>query len=133
MVENTSNCLLYSIELSNDPLEIFDKWWVPLICDQHHPYLHLHVSMSTFYTTQQLHKFHRQLAYPSPVKLYNLLKRAGLDIVDSNTVHQLEKIVAQCDPLQRIKNAPYRFRLKFGQEHTRFKSKMYMHLMHIDG
>ena len=43
------------------------------------------------------------------------------------------KIVAQCDPCQRVKNAPYRFRVTLGQEHTRFNSKVYMDLMHIEG
>ena len=55
-----------------------------------------------------------------------------MEAVHSKTLHQLEKIVAQCDPCQRIKNAPSRFRVTFGQEHTRFNSKVYMDLMHIE-
>ena len=61
------------------------------------------------------------------------MKRAGLEAVDSNKLHQLEKNVAQCGPCQRIKNARYRFRVTHGQEHTRFNSKVYMDLMHIEG
>ena len=41
-------------------------------------------------------------------------------------------IGAQCDSCQRIKNAPYRFRVTLGQEHTRSNSKVYMDLMHIE-
>ena len=36
----------------DDPLQIVDKWWISLICDQHNLYVHLHVPVSTFYTTQ---------------------------------------------------------------------------------
>ena len=114
MVDNISNRLWNRVIISEDPLEFVDKWWVPLIRDQHHLYGHLHIATSTFYTTQQLCKLHRQLAHPSPVKLYNLLKRAGLKAVDSNTLHQLEKIVEQCDPCQKNKNAQYRFRVTLG-------------------
>ena len=42
-------------------------------------------------------------------------------------------IVAQCDPCQGIKNAPYHFRVTLGQKHTHFNSKMYIDLMHIEG
>ena len=133
MVDNISNRLWHRIVISNDPLEIVDKWWVPLIRDKHHLYVLLHVPMSTFYTTQHLRKLHRQFAYPSPIKLYVLLKRAGLEAVDNNTLNQLEKIVAECDLCQRIRNAPYRLRITLGQEHTRFNSKVYTDLMHIEG
>ena len=33
---------------------------------------------------------------------------------------------------QRVKNALYRLRITLGQEHTRFNSKLYMELMHIE-
>ena len=87
MVDNISNRLWSRAIISDDPLQIVDKWWVPLTRDQHHLYVHLHVPVSTFYTTQQLRKLHRQFAHPSTVKLYNLLKRAGLEAFDSNTIH----------------------------------------------
>ena len=52
IVDNISNRLWYRVVISVDPLEIVGKWWVPLIRDQHHLYVHLHVLISTFYTTQ---------------------------------------------------------------------------------
>ena len=78
MVDNISNRLWHRTIISNDLLEIVDKWWVPHVRDQHHLYVHLHVPMTTFYTTQQPRKLHRQFAHPSLVKLYNLLWKAGL-------------------------------------------------------
>ena len=103
-----------------------------LTCDQYHIDVHLHVPMSTFYSTQQVRKLHRQFAHPSSVKLYNLLRKAGLEAVTSNTPHQLGKIVAQCASCQRTKNAPYRFRVVFSQEYTRFNSMVYIDLMYIE-
>ena len=114
MVDSISNRLCHRIVHSNNPLRIFEKWWIPLIRDQHRLYVHLHVPTSAFYNTKQLLKLHQQVAHPSPVNLYNLLKKAGTKAVDSNTLHQLEKIVTQCDPSQRIKNALYRVLLTFG-------------------
>ena len=103
MVDNISNRLMHRVVISVCPLEIVDKWWVSLIRDQHHLYVHLHVPTSAFYTTKQLRKLHPQFAHPLPVKLYYLLKKAELEVVDSNTLHQLENIVAQCDPCNELR------------------------------
>ena len=56
-----------------------------------------------------------------------------MEAVDSNTLHQLEIIVAQCDHCQRIKNTAYRFCVTPGHEYTRLNSKVHMDLMHIQG
>ena len=131
MVDNISNTLWLHIVISNYLLEIVDKWRVPLIRGQHHLYVHLDVRISRFYPMQYLRRLHRQFAHLSPVKVYNILRKAGLEAVDSSTLHHPENIVAQCDPFQHIGNAPYRFRVTLGQEHTRFNRKLYMDLMHI--
>ena len=133
MVDNISNRLWQRIVISNDPLDIVNKWCVPLIRDQHHMYVHGQVPTYTFYTTKQFRKLYRQFAHPSPVKLYNLLKRAGNGALYSNTLHQLEKIVAQCDSCQRDKNETDRFRVTLGQEHARFNINVHMDSMHSEG
>ena len=98
-----------------------------------HIYVQMYVPSCTFYVTQQLEKLYRQFAHPSSKKLYNLLKRAGLEAVDSDTLRKLEQIVSRCDPCQRIKIAPLRFRVTLDQENTRFNSKVYMNLLHLEG
>ena len=40
----------------------------------------------------------------------------GIEAEDNKKLHQLEKIVTHCDPVQRIKNAPYRFGVRFGKQ-----------------
>ena len=87
----------------------------------------------TFYTTAQLQKFHRQFAHPSAGTLYNLLKKAGLEAVDAKTMEQLEDIVSRCEPCQRIRNAPLRFRVSMGHEDVRFNARAYIDIMYLDG
>ena len=60
MADNISNRLLYLIVLSDDPLLIVYKRRNPIIHDQHHLHVDLHVPMSTLYTTQKLRKLHRK-------------------------------------------------------------------------
>ena len=50
MVDNISNRLWNRVIILDEPLEFVDKWWVPLIRDQYHLYVHLHIPVSTFYT-----------------------------------------------------------------------------------
>ena len=52
MVDSLFSRLWHQIILCVDPLELADKWRVPVICNQHHLYVHLNVPMSNFYTTQ---------------------------------------------------------------------------------
>ena len=76
---------------------------------------------------------HRQFAHPSAGKLYNLLKQAGLEAVDCSTLKQLEEITAKCEPWQRIKNAPLRFRVSMGHEDVRFNARAYVDIMYLNG
>ena len=115
LIDNISSRLYHHVVILVDSPEIVDKMLVPLIRSQRHFYVHLRVPTSTFYTMQQFRRLYHQFAVSSAVKLYNLPKRVGLEAVDSNTLHQLERIVAQCDPCQRMKNAPHGFRDTFSQ------------------
>ena len=62
-------------------------------------------SSAIFYTTAELRKSHHHFADLSDGKLYNLLKKAGLEAADPNTFETLEKITAECEPCQRIRDA----------------------------
>ena len=103
MILNISNHLTYRIGILYDLLEIVDRYWVLIICNQHQPYVRLHVYVSTLYTTHHLgkvsstaHTLISSLSMPSP--------GAVLESVDSNTLRQIEKKVSQCVPCQCIKN-----------------------------
>ena len=106
--DNVTNRLVHRHVLSRtgEQLQYEDLWSVPLTRHQGHLYARMDFPHCMFYTTAQLKKLHRQFADPSADKLYNLLKIAGLEAVDSSTLEEIEKIVAACEPCQRINNAP---------------------------
>ena len=132
---NVTNRLVHRAVLSRpgEPLQYEDRWSVPLTRQNGHLYARMRFMNYTFYTTAQLQKLHRQFAHPSAGKLYNLLKRAGLEAVDSKTLEQLEEIVSRCEPCQRIRNAPLRFRVSAGHENVRFNAFAYIDIMYLDG
>ena len=77
---------------------------------------------SIFYTSAQLLKLHRNFAHPSAQNLYNLLERAGHEIVAPETLERLKTLVTSCESCQRIRNAPLRFRVSVGRENIRFNA-----------
>lgn len=44
----------------------------------------------------------------------------------------LQQISKLCDPCQRVKNAPIRFRISFGAEHVRFNERIMIGVMYIN-
>ena len=109
-----------------------DQWHITLTRYDVHIYAPLKFLRCTFCKLSQLLKMHRQFAHPSAEKLYNLLKIAGLGAVDSSTLHQLKEIVASCEPCQRIKNVPLRFRISMGHANARFNAQAYIDIMYLD-
>ena len=75
----------------------------------------------------------RQFAHPSADKLYKLLRKAGLEAVDTSPRGQLKEIFARCEPCQRIKNAPMRFRVSIGRKDIQFNARAYIDIMYLDG
>ena len=133
--DNVTNRLVHREILSKqgEPLAYKDRWHVPLIRQNGHLYAQMSFPCFTFYTAAQLEKLHRQFAHPSAGKLYNLLKRAGLEAVDAKTLERLEEIVSRCEPCQKIRNAPLRFRVLIGHENVRFNARAYIDIMYLDG
>ena len=86
--DNVTNRLVRRnvISRTSDGLEFEDTWHVPIFRHDGHLYTKMSFPTSTFYTTTQLRRFHKQFAHPSAAKLYNLLRRAGLQAVDSDTL-----------------------------------------------
>ena len=109
------------------------KWSTPLTRHDNHLYEEMAFPTTVFYTTAQLRNFHHQFAHLSDGKLYNLLKKAGLEAVEAQTLETLEKITAECEPCQRIRNAPLRFKVAMGHEDIRFNSRVYIDIMYLDG
>ena len=133
--DNVTNRIVHRHVTSKpgEPLSYQDLWCMPLIRYDGHLYAGMCFPTTTFYTVKQLEKLHRQFAHPSAEKLYNLLKTAGLKAVDASTHKLLEDIAARCEPCQRIRNAPRRFRVTLGQENVRFNADVYVDIMYIDG
>ena len=87
---------------------------------------------TTFYTAAQLSKLHLQVAHPSALKLYNLLPRAGLEAAVKDTLKCLNEIVARCEPCQRIRNPPLRFRVTMGHENVQFNARVFLDIVFLD-
>ncbi len=133
--DNVTGRLVHRIVLSHpvETLNLQDVWSAPLLRCDGHLYAEMRFSAHTFYTSQQLLRFHRQFAHPSASKLFNLLETAGLEAFDSKTLEQLEGIGARCEPCQRIGNALRRFRVSIGQKNVRFNARAYIDIMQRDG
>ena len=118
---------------SCDSMEYQDIWSVPIIWRDGHLYASMCFAVSTFYKTVQLRKLHRSFFHPSAEKLYNLLERAGLEAVTSETLERLKGIVVSYEPCQRIRNAPLRFRVTIGHENVRFNARAFVDIMYLVG
>jgi len=89
-----------------------EEWSVPMWrAASRHSYVALSTSHPTLFTRTQLQKLHRQFFHPSAEKLYNLLRRSRPADTTPATRKVLEDITARCDPCQRIRRGPTRFRL----------------------
>lgn len=84
------------------------------------------------FTRVQLHKLHRQFFHPSPNKLFNLRKKARPEQATPETRKALEEITSRCDPCQRMKAAPHRFRVSFGAGNVRFNERIIIDIMYLD-
>ena len=131
-----SNTLIKKAKLmGNDGKPRFKELWsVPLQrAKSGHLYAQIASPIETDFTKKELQKFHMQYFHPSPTKLYNLLKRVRPEDVNADTLEALNEITEHCDPCQRIKRAPLRFRVSFGAEHVRFNERILVDMMFIDG
>lgn len=132
---NVTNRLVHRkiVDGSSEKLEFKDIWYVPITRHVGHLYSEMSFPRTTFYPVAQLQKMHRQFALSSATKLYNLLKRAGLEAVNSETLERLNDIVSKFEPCQRIRNAPLRFRVSMGHGDVRFHARAYIDIMYLDG
>ena len=80
-----------------------------------------------------MRKLHKQFAHPSAVKLYDLLKASGINAVTPRTLEKLEYISFTCEPCQKIRTAPKRYRVTIGVDNTHLNAKVYIDFMYIEG
>ena len=110
-----------------------DFWFIPLKRSiSRHVYAPVDPGIRTNFTRAQLHKLHRQFYHPSADKLFNLLLKARPEQATTETLEILKDISKICDPCQRIKPAPVRFRVSFGAENVRFNERILMDIMYVD-
>lgn len=121
------------ISRSSDTLYFVDIWSVPIVRHERYLYAKMSLPSTTFYTTAKLSKLHQQFPHPSALKLYNLLCRGGLEAVGKDTLERMNQIFARCEPCQRIRNAPFRFRVTMGHEDVRFNARVFMDIVYLDG
>ena len=113
-----------------EPLQFEDKWKTRLINKYEHLYIPLKALIQSFYTMSQLRKLHNHFAHTAAVKLYNLLKWACLEALNPKTLEKLEYIVSKCEPRQKIRTAPKRYRITMWAESTRFNPKVSIDFMY---
>jgi len=110
-----------------------EEWSIPMWrAASRHSYVALSISHPTYFTRTQLQKLHRQFFHPSAEKLYNLLRRTRPENTTPATRKMLEDITARCDPCQRIRRGPTRFRVSLGVLHmvddeTKFSAAAILH------
>lgn len=75
---------------SSENFEFDDVRSAPITQQGGHFYCQMSFHVTTFYASAQMLKLHRQFTHPSLEKLYNPLRRAGLQAVTSKTLEQLK-------------------------------------------
>ena len=120
-------------ELEDGRMTYVGKGFIPLVRSlSRHVYVPLDCGTRKYLTKAQLHKLHSQLFYLSPTKLFNLLRKAHPEDATPETLHILRDISKRCDPCQRFKLGPIRFRVSFGNENARFDERIMMDIMYIE-
>ena len=119
------------IDKSNRAIYVED-WAIPMWrASSRHSYVPLRIDTPTYFTRSQLHKLHRQFFHPSAEKLYNLLNRSRPEETTPKTLEILKDISKRCDPCQKIRRVPTRFRVTLGSENVRFNERIMMDIMYI--
>lgn len=123
-----------SVSTQEDGATVYvDEWFISLVRSKSgHVYVPFNYASRNYFTRTQLEKLHQQFFHPSATRLFNLLKRARPEDATPETLDILRDISKRCDPCQRIRPAPTRFRVSFGTENARFNERIMMDIMYID-
>lgn len=120
-------------ETAPDGTHIYvEEWSVPMWrAASRHSYVGLSIHHPTHFTRTQPQKLDRQFFHPSAGKLFHLLQRSRPADTTPETRRILKDISARCDPCQRIRRGPTRFRVTLGAEEVRFNERVIMDIMYI--
>lgn len=137
-VDTVFNLLAKRVRVDNEDGSVIyvDEWAVPLSSGKsRHAYVRIgnHNAVDIFFTRSQLVRLHCDFLHPSVDKLFNLIRKARPEEASTETKRVLEDITKNCDPCQRIQNAPHHFRVSFGTLEARFKEGIMVDVMTIDG
>lgn len=97
-----------------------------------HHFLRWSEQMQSHFTYTELHHLRRRFGHPNVDKLYNLLKRSGMQDVDANTRKMLERIEQLCLPCQTYVQPPRRFKFTL-RDNIDFNHTVSADIFHIDG
>lgn len=84
------------------------------------------------YTESELRKLHRVFGHTSVQALYNLLKRANPDEMESNVRKTLDKIRRECEVCIQNGSKPRRFKVTIGTDDLRFNHIVAVDVMYIN-
>ena len=95
-----------------------------------HPFIRWDPLQQCFFTYTELKRLHKRFGHPHTDKLYNLLQRAGVSNVDSETRATLEGIALKCKPCQTYAQAPRRFKFSL-RDDKEFNHTVYVDIFYI--
>lgn len=96
-----------------------------------HPYLHWNFLIFSHFTYAKLWRLHRQFGHPHDHQLANVLKRAEISTVTTDTKSMLEKIERSFALFQEYAQHPRHFRFTLRND-VDFKQNIYIDILYID-
>lgn len=113
--------------------EVFvDDWYCTIIRSRtNHLYTELRLPLTSPFTLVQLTKMHRNFFHPSASKSFNLIKTTRPEHATKSTLDILKDITKHCDPCQRIRPGPHRFRATMCIGHLRFNESVFIDIMYL--
>ena len=109
-----------------------DHWKMPITRKHGHMFVEWGRQDIRF-TKAELQKLHLHFFHANAQKLFNLLKRARPDSVNSDTRNALEEIAKACRNCHQHSPRPYRFRVSIPADDVKFNHEVAVDLMWLKG
>ena len=119
-------------EVRDGEIYAVDSWSVALTRSDDHVYTYMFFPILNLFTKSQLQKLHRRVCHPSATKLFNHLKRGRPKDFTPDTLKTIHEKAQACDPCQRIKDGPGRFRVSFGDRTSWVNGGLVLDITYID-
>jgi hypothetical protein len=108
-------------------------WEIQLIRKMGHVYLEWSPTDRVLYTKAELTRLHRGFYHPTNKKLLELLRRARMEDLDTESKKVLEDISAACVTCQYLGPKPVRFRASLPSDDLIFGDELSIDLFWVDG